>query len=78
MLIHGAGRDWQVGIPAIEGVRHRPISGLSPALWKSSPLLAAAEARAGLERLLAEAASLRPYAVIQQENLLRLGAADTP
>ncbi|MDR6952968.1 hypothetical protein J2X65_002327 [Ancylobacter sp. 3268] len=130
VLVHGGGRDWQGGAAVhVEGVRHRPLAGLSPALWKSSLLMLASETACGeRERLLAqvttlladraldpfflldqiqelraaarrpeaapdeaealkariaelehEVASLRRYAVIQQESLTRLGgAADRP
>ncbi|GLK85168.1 hypothetical protein [Ancylobacter defluvii] len=130
VLVHGGGRDWHGGTAAhVEGVRHRPLAGLSPALWKSSLLmLASGAACAERERLLVqvttlladraldpfflldqiqelraaarrpeaapddaealkariaelehEVASLRRYAVIQQESLTRLsGAADRP
>ncbi|GAB4066254.1 hypothetical protein KHC28_25125 [Ancylobacter sonchi] len=130
VLVHGVGRDWQPPLASagVESVRRRPLAGLSPALWKSSLLLLAAErACAERDRLLGqvttlladraidpffllgqiqelraaarrpeaapddvdalktrvaelelEVSRLRRYALMQQESLARLGAAEHP
>ncbi|MBS7542265.1 hypothetical protein [Ancylobacter oerskovii] len=82
VLVHGVGRDWQ-GLEgaAVGGVHGRPLAGLSPALWKSSLLLLAAdERRADRDRLLAQLSTLLadraidPFFLLDQIQELRAAA----